>query len=125
MDISIYVCLDLHNYGYSICIYNHNSLHISIDPVMKSIDFYFSLKSAIENTYVDESYNREIVICFNIYVYLVFIPLLSKGGGEYTVLPLSVRPYFRPSKIFFIAFFSVTVDGRNLIFGHKRHIGIP
>jgi hypothetical protein len=22
-------------------------------------------------------------------------------------------------------FFSVTVDGRNLIFGHKHHIGIP
>jgi hypothetical protein len=39
----------------------------------------------------------------------------------YTVLPLSVHP----SKIFFVAFFSVTVDGRNLIFGHKRHIGIP
>ena len=31
----------------------------------------------------------------------------------------------RPSKIFFVAFFSVTVDGRNLIFGHKCHIGIP
>jgi hypothetical protein len=46
---------------------------------------------------------------------------LPKGGGGYTVLPLSVRP----SKIFFVALFSVTVDGRNLIFGHKRHIGIP
>ena len=32
---------------------------------------------------------------------------------------------FRPSKIFFVALFSVTVDGRNLIFGHKHHIGIP
>jgi hypothetical protein len=32
-------------------------------------------------------------------------------------------PSFRPSKIFFVAYFSVTVDGRNLIFGHKRHIG--
>jgi hypothetical protein len=32
---------------------------------------------------------------------------------------------FRPSKIFFVAFFSVAVDGRNLIFGHKHHIGIP
>jgi hypothetical protein len=30
-----------------------------------------------------------------------------------------------PSKIFFVAFFSVTVDGRNLIFGHKLHIGTP
>ena len=38
---------------------------------------------------------------------------------------MSVCPSFRPSKIFFVAFFSVTVDGRNLIFCHKRHIGIP
>ena len=37
------------------------------------------------------------------------------GEGGYTVLPLSVRP----SKIFF----SATIDGRNLIFGHKLHIG--
>jgi hypothetical protein len=34
-----------------------------------------------------------------------------------------ICPFFRPSKIFFVAFFSVTVDGRNLIFSHKRHIG--
>jgi hypothetical protein len=40
---------------------------------------------------------------------------------KYQILCLSVRP----SKIFFVAFFSVTVDGRNLIFGHKHHIGIP
>jgi hypothetical protein len=26
---------------------------------------------------------------------------------------------------FFIAFFSATIDGRNLIFGHKLHIGTP
>jgi len=58
---------------------------------------------------------------------------LPEEGGKYTVLPLSVcpsarpsvLPSFRPSKIFVVAFFSVTVDGRNLIFGHKRHIGIP
>ena len=55
------------------------------------------------------------------FVVLFFIPLLPEGGGGYTVLPLS----FRPSKIFFVAFFSVTVDGKNLIFGHKLHIGIP
>jgi hypothetical protein len=61
------------------------------------------------------------------------IPPLPEGGEGYTVLPLSVCPSVRPSvlpsfrlsKIFFVAFFSVTVDGRNLIFGHKRHIGIP
>ena len=67
-------------------------------------------------------------VVINLYV---FIPLLPEGGGRYTVLPLSVCPSFlpsflpRPSKIFFVTFFSVTVDGRNLIFGHKRHIGIP
>ena len=47
----------------------------------------------------------------------IFIPPLPKG--EWGILS------FRPSKIFFVAFFSVTVDGRNLIFGHKRYIGIP
>jgi hypothetical protein len=39
-----------------------------------------------------------------------------RRGRGYTVLPLSVCPSFRPSKIFFVPFFSVTVDGRNLIF---------
>jgi hypothetical protein len=56
---------------------------------------------------------------------IVFITPLPEGGGRYTVLPLSVCPSVRPSKIFFVAFFSVTVDDRNLIFGHKHHIGIP
>ena len=53
------------------------------------------------------------------------IPPLPKGGGGYTVLPLSVCLSFRPSKILFVTIFSVTVDGRNLIFGHKHHIGTP
>jgi hypothetical protein len=26
---------------------------------------------------------------------------------------------------FFVAFFSATIDGRDLIFGHKLHIGAP
>ena len=51
---------------------------------------------------------------------LIITPL-PEGGGGYTVLPLSVRP----SKIFFGTFFSATIDGRNLIFGHKLHIGMP
>ena len=59
--------------------------------------------------------------CVSYIVSIIIIPPLPEGGGEYTVLPLSVLP----SKIFFVAFFSVTVDGRNLILGHKRHIGIP
>ena len=48
----------------------------------------------------------------------LIIPSLPKGGG-------GILFYLCPSKIFVVAFFSVTVDGRNLIFGHKHHIGIP
>ena len=50
-----------------------------------------------------------------VYVDLIIHPLLE-GGGGYTVLPLSVCLSVRPSKIFFVAFFSATIDGRNLIF---------
>ena len=57
-------------------------------------------------------------------IFINYTPLLE-GGGGYIVLPLSVCPSFRPSKIFFVAFFSVTIDDRNLIFGHERHISIP
>ena len=54
----------------------------------------------------------------------IYTPAPRRGRG-YTVLPLSVLLSFRPSKIFFVAFFSVNIDGRNLIFGHKLHIGTP
>ena len=50
----------------------------------------------------------------------IIIPPLHRRG-DYTVLPLSVRP----SKIFFVTFFSATIDGRNVIFGHKLHISAP
>ena len=32
---------------------------------------------------------------------------------------------FRLSNVFDVTFFSATIDGRNLIFGHKLHIGTP
>jgi hypothetical protein len=55
---------------------------------------------------------------------------MLKNDVNYTPAPRGGRGVYcftsvRPSKIFFVAFFSVTVDGRNLIFGHKHHIGIP
>jgi hypothetical protein len=37
----------------------------------------------------------------------LIIPPLPEGGEGYTVLPMSVRP----SKIFFVTFFSATIDG--------------
>ena len=48
-----------------------------------------------------------------------YTPAPRRGRGVYCFTSV------RPSKIFFVAFFSVTVDGRNLIFGHKLHIGTP
>ena len=54
---------------------------------------------------------------FILFVCLLY-PRSPKGEG-------GILFYLCPSKIFFVTFFSVTVDGRNLIFGHKRHIGIP
>ena len=49
----------------------------------------------------------------------LYTPAPRRGRGVYCFTSV------RLSKIFFVAFFSVTVDGRNLILGHKRHIGIP
>ena len=57
--------------------------------------------------------------------------LLLKNLLQSSLYPRSLKGeggilfYLCPSKIFFVAFFSVTVDGSNLIFGHKHHIGIP
>jgi hypothetical protein len=53
---------------------------------------------------------------------IFYTPSDRRGRGG---ILFYVCPSFRPSKIFFVTFFSVTVDGRNLIFGHKHHIGIP
>ena len=57
-----------------------------------------------------------------LYFFIFLYPRSPKGEGG---ILFYLCPSFRPSKIFFVAFFSVTVDGKNLIFGHKRHIGIP
>ena len=58
----------------------------------------------------------------NIFQCYLLYPRSTGGGGG--ILFFYLCPSFRPSTIFFVAFFSVTIDGRNLIFGHKLHIGI-
>jgi hypothetical protein len=66
-----------------------------------------------------DKWNISVVICDtdNMYVLLIVVipPLPEGGGGILLYLCPSVRPSFRPSKIFFVVFCSVTVDGRNLI----------
>ena len=47
----------------------------------------------------------------------IYTPLHRRGVYCFTSV--------RPSKIFFVAFFSATIDGKNLIFGHTLHIGMP
>ena len=72
----------------------------------------------------------------NKYYCIIIPPLHRKVEGILFYLCLSVRPSVRLSvclsvrpslclKTFFVAFFSATTDGRNLIFGHKFHIGMP
>ena len=67
------------------------------------------------------------VVAFSVYFMpckcLYYTPAPRRGRVLYCFT--SVRLSFRPSKIFFVAFFSATIDGRNLIFGHKLHIVMP
>jgi hypothetical protein len=53
------------------------------------------------------------------YMFNVYKNQLSPegGGGILFYLCPSFRPSFRPSKICFVAFFSATIDDRDLIFG--------
>ena len=58
------------------------------------------------------------------YYLLLLYPRSTKGeGGILFYLCSSVHPSVRPR--YFSLHFSVTVDVRNLIFGHKCHIGTP
>ena len=64
---------------------------------------------------------RSFVSLVEFFTSINYTPAPRRGRGVYcfTSVRLSVRPsILRPSKIFFVAFFSVTVDGRNLILGH-------
>jgi hypothetical protein len=56
----------------------------------------------------------------NYVFYIVMPPLPEGGGGIVFYLCPSVRPSFRPSKIFFVAFFSVTIVGS--VFGPVRFL---
>ena len=65
--------------------------------------------------------SAHIVLCF-------YIPAPPDGGEGVGVgggILFYLCPSFYPSHIYFVAFFSATIDGRNLIFGHKFYIGMP
>jgi hypothetical protein len=54
-----------------------------------------------------------------------YTPAPLEGVYCFTSVLPSVCLSFRPSQYIFVAFFSATIDGRNLIFGHKLHIQVP
>ena len=68
----------------------------------------------LENLIIQKIYWRKLQMD-NFYTY----PAPPEGGGRVYFFT-SVHP-----KIFFVAFLSATIDGRNLISGHKLHIGMP
>jgi hypothetical protein len=49
----------------------------------------------------------------------------SVFGPVRFLLPVCRLSWFLYTCTFFVTFFSATIDGRNLIFGHKLHIGTP
>jgi hypothetical protein len=81
---------------------------ITLHPSLKAVSY--------ENFW----YSFTIQTNNQIYCYLLYPR--STGGEVYCFT--SVHPSVRP-KIFFVTFFSATINGRNLIFGHKLHIGTP
>ena len=92
------------------------SSHFSQQLLMAEICYFFTIFILVRN----------IVGCvfgpvrFLIPVFqLNYTPAPRRGRGVYCFT--SVRLSFRPSKIFFVAFFSITVDGRNLILGFYAH----
>ena len=58
-------------------------------------------------------------------------PIVQSAGFWTHEIPISCLPtllifiHIEHICSFFVAFFSATIDGRNLIFGHKLHIGTP
>jgi hypothetical protein len=68
---------------------------------------------------------RDLIFGHKLYI---GTPYRGKRFGTHQI-PTSCLPTFliflHIEHIFFVAFLSATIDGRNLIFGHKLHIGTP
>ena len=86
------------------------------------------LRNQLSSFYCENIIPYTIKSLFLNYIFLWI--LAKKCNHDYNPAPRRWRRVYcftsvRPSKIFFVAFFSVIVDGRYLIFGHKHHIGMP
>ena len=57
---------------------------------------------------------------------ILWVAFLDPSENPTSCLPtLLIFIYIEHICSFFVAFFSATIDDRNLIFGHKLHIGTP
>jgi hypothetical protein len=110
---------------YTLNIYAHFSLHFSQQILMAEI-WYF-VTSFIYNVGTPFCGKRflTINICWEkcdekcASMLNVYKSQLSRQTGSRNLTGQN------PSKIFFVTFFSATINGRNMIFGHKLHIGMP
>ena len=85
----------------------------------KSINYFFIRTNSMQM----EVLVLDFWFCFVLFCFLFVLfwyPRSTGGGILFYLCPYSVGP-----KIFFVAFFWATINGRNLIFGHKLHIAMP
>jgi hypothetical protein len=71
--------------------------------------------------------NCELMLTYDTpaYMFNVYKNQLSRQTGSRNLKGPKTLPTIWGTYMKLVAFFSVTVDGRNLIFGHKLHIGTP
>ena len=105
---------------YSVCVFHLVSCHINYHVTNVTRGTLWAT-----NKLSDSRSKVKVIVTFFLHEVgghsFILPPLPVEGGGILFYLCLSVHP----SKIFFVVFFSATIDGRNLIFGHKLHIGMP
>ena len=88
------------------------------------LDWYFLIYWCSSVCGLQFFYCSLFLICYVLLMKLFLCAYYTPAPPEGVYCFSSVRRSVRP-KIFFVAFFSATIDGRNLIFGHKLHICMP
>ena len=91
---------------YTLNIYAHFSSHFSLSATIDGRDLIFGHKLHIGTPYRGKRFWTHQIPTSCLPTILVFMHIEHICS-------------------FFVAFFSANIDGRNLIFGHKLHIGTP
>jgi hypothetical protein len=75
----------------------------------------------MENWNSPATFQRLMQLIFNDTVFQILLIYLD----DLIIYSTTIEEHIEHICSFFVAFFSATIDGRNLIFGHKLHIGTP